>query len=409
MINTIVESTSNRISISDIVQDPVLTLLILSPFFDALTGWLILSGIMSEGFLGSPSQLFRGCVFLLVLSRIATSDTSAFLGLLTVTVSLLVLECISFIALHRSLIGYFIGLTNILRISFFYSLLIWSKYTVLKYRLSYAQLERAIVFSGLVYASVVLLSLVLDVGFRTYGPGTGGSKGFFASGNALSVTLGCVSLVALYSAKRRRQTKAWIEYAVILLALVAVGTKGSIGFFGANLVLIGKRYAWISFPAILVLVGYFLSNNLIGKLFDVILSRFENRESLLTFFVSGRDNYLKNALVIAELNDHPGAVLFGRGALMSFRPVYTNDLLFDTLESDPVDIFFMYGLAGLTVYLLFVLRTITKFHGRIELQTAIVLFLGYSMVAGHSLFNQMAAGVFACIHALGMVLNMENE
>jgi hypothetical protein len=70
-----------------------------------------------------------------------------------------------------------------------------------------------------------------------------------------------------------------------------------------------------------------------------------------------------------------------------------NDLdFFDTLETDFFDIFFFYGVLGLSLYIVFFILSLIRAINNRNYFNGFIFFLVfvYSAVAGHVLFNSMS-------------------
>ncbi|MDE5810034.1 MAG: hypothetical protein K2H59_07145, partial [Muribaculaceae bacterium] len=127
----------------------------------------------------------------------------------------------------------------------------------------------------------------------------------------------------------------------------------------------------------------------ISVIADVIIYRYENSENLFSFLMSSRDNYVSDAF-----NDFfksgiwPIKLIIGGGAFMSFRPDYYSGMIFDTLENEFFDIFFMYGLVGLVIYLGIIFYELYRIYKvSTILSFLFLLFALHSIFAGHILFD----------------------
>lgn len=89
-------------------QSFLILLFYVSPFVDAMSGYLILSGMLSDGGAGSPSQLFR--LLLITLSLIIlTKSKKYFISLLLLIFYIIVFE-FSIFQIHLSPFGYIVSL-----------------------------------------------------------------------------------------------------------------------------------------------------------------------------------------------------------------------------------------------------------------------------------------------------------
>ena len=178
-----------------------------------------------------------------------------------------------------------------------------------------------------------------------------------------------------------------------------IGTKSSIIFLLVNFLYFcfvvikhGKIFVFI------FAVGFFVANfQLFEQLFDVIFYRFKNKGTVFTFIMSSRDSFVKDAFREYDTTGFLVLRIFtGLGAFLSFRKPHTN-LGFDTLENDVFDIFFMYGLIGLLAYFGIILFALKKLVVKKQLEWlafSSAIFV-YSMIAGHSVFNQTSGVLLA--------------
>lgn len=363
-----------------------------SPFVDALTGFTIFTGILNEGSLFSPSQIFR--LFLTVLAFYLLKFREAVFVAFLMSL-FLIIELLS-LSLHQNISGFFVGLVYAYKLVFIV-IVFFVLNSSFRDDENLSLLEK-FVKGSFIYALLLLLSIVFGIDKSTYAEGTFGSKGFFASGNGLSLFLGVSSVLAfLYYLKDRRMISL-IYYVTLLLGTALVGTKGSIFFIAINLFLF---FYFMKDGLILFLSSTFLTFFvfldkiilLFSVAFDVIVFRYNNSSSFIAFLASNRDNYVREAL---EVFNNSGFTLlrtiFGSGVYLSFRDYQNLVLPYDTLESDLFDIFFSYGLIGIISYL-----CIIFFGIYVSLRKSqYILFISwsslcaYSLIGGHMLFNAMS-------------------
>lgn len=363
-----------------------------SPFVDALTGFTIFTGILNEGSLFSPSQIFR--LFLTVLALYLLKFREAIFIAFLMSL-FLIIELLS-LSLHQNISGFFVGLVYAYKLVFIV-IVFFVLNSSFRDDENLSLLEK-FVKGSFIYALLLLISIVFGIDKSTYAEGTFGSKGFFASGNGLSLFLGVSSVLAfLYYLKDRRMISL-IYYVTLLLGTSLVGTKGSIFFIAINLFLF---FYFMKGGLILFLSSTFLTFFvfldkiilLFSVAFDVIVLRYNNSSSFIAFLASNRDNYVREAL---EVFNNSGFTLlrtiFGSGVYLSFRDYQNLVLPYDTLESDLFDIFFSYGLIGIISYL-----CIIFFGVYVSLRKSqYILFISwsslcaYSLIGGHMLFNAMS-------------------
>ena len=361
-----------------------------SPFVDALTGFMLFNGIISEGSLFSPSQLFRLILTIFAFYFLKFSEA---LFVMSIIILFLILELSSF-WLHHNFTGFLLSMVYAYKLVF----IILVFFVLRSSEYSNMQLLRYFVIGSFIYALVLVLSVVLGVGEATYAQGAGGSKGFFASGNGLSLFLGVSSILAYYYYVQHRTKSNLVYYLVILIGTAIVGTKASIFFILVNLgvFLYYNRKGFYLLGSFLVLLGIVFFDKIVAVFdvaFEVIIFRYNASSSLGAFLASGRDAYVKNAFnVFTDSGLHTVRSIIGSGLFLSFRDYNDLDLPYDTLESDLFDVFFSYGLLGVLIYLSIILigMYISLSKSQYILFIAWSSVCAYSMIAGHMLFNSMS-------------------
>lgn len=373
-----------------------------APFIDALTGKLIFSGVLNEGSLFSPSQLFR---FLLTLFSFYLLKPKEILLVSAVISLFLIIELIS-LSLHLNFTGFLIGLVYSYKLGFILLVFLVLKSIFINY--TQYSLLKYFVISGFLYAIILLFSVALGIDEATYGKGAFGSKGLFASGNGLSLFLGVCSVLSFYFFKKEKTFISLFYYLILVISTVLVGTKGSIFFLGINLLLIlfnSKKTFYLLGTTTILFSIIFIDKiiNLFSVAFDVIVLRYNNSQSLFQFLASNRDNYIKDAFEIFQNSSFQLLrFVFGSGVFLSYRDFNNLTLAYDTLESDFFDVLFSYGIVGLIVYFGIIL---IGFYYSLK-QKNYIFFITwislcfYSLLAGHMLFNSMANIAFVILFLL---------
>ncbi|MGV2874166.1 hypothetical protein, partial [Colwellia sp. E150_009] len=321
-------------------------------FVDALNGYLVVNKIINSGGVGSPSQLGRMLVFLYVLF-IYYKYKLPIITMFLLAIFLFTTELINGIQ-HQNNYGvqygfitsykllYLCGVTTVL--AFFLR-----KFDTVKF------LAKALLYNVIIVAALIYFSSITGIGNPTYVENAFGTKSFFSSGNGLGLYFGVTPLILLALKKEGLVVISNKVFFFIIMSIPLVGTKTAFIFFILNAFV----YVWLSryryrilmifclllFPLIPKLIDVF------SVLFDVIIFRFNKSESFLLFLGSGRVEYVLDAFDLFLAQD-PSIIrlLFGGGAFVSF-PSSTNVASFDTLETDFFDLFFMYGILGLGVYI----------------------------------------------------------
>lgn len=370
------------------------------PLFDMINGYLIVRGFLPEGSLGSPSQAGRFLAMLMLLY--ATRESAFSLAWACFFAAFFAIETLAGLRLNDpSAVLY--GYVTISRFVYLYLLFILvaehARHEVrtigrlLKYNLNFICLS-------------ILFGFATGLGNSTYGWGFG-TKGFFASGNGLGIYLG-VSAVILGALRRYRAYTevGGLTYVLVTASLILLGTKTSFALAGVvvAMVVLQSRFRILIAPTgvLLILMFWNTLTELVSIYFDVVISRFSKAQSLQTFIFSGRVDYVINAFSTwYEQGIDLPRLLFGGGAFLSFQdPLQATS--FDTLETDPFDLLFMYGLFGLGIYV-----CLTAAGGWLLVKyplmlLGLALLIGHSVFAGHVLFNAMSSTLLAIMLAIGV-------
>lgn len=374
----------------------------MAPIADALNGYFIFNHLIGTGGIGSPSQLFRiTATFFMAYYLFNRKCMAIILALVSYA---LLLEYTSFVR-SGNLSGFIIGLLYSYKILyavlFFMTLKKVSKYfhtvTILSFFIK----------GVCIYATVLIGSILVGIDQPTYAAGTFGSKGLYSSGNGLSIFLGVGSLFAFYFYRLSKRFKDLLIWLFILLATLLVGTKASMLFLMINILLLyyytSTSNKLLSVALVTVILSFYIEEitTLFSIVFDVILLRYEQSESLFSFLASNRDNYIMDALREYNLEGwNVIRVFIGAGVFISFRPYNQTGLIYDTLENDFFDLFFSFGLLGILSYLAFVFSGFILAIKKRDL----ILFLAwstiiiYSFIAGHVVFNGMSSIALATVY-----------
>ncbi|MFL2945987.1 MAG: hypothetical protein ACJZ66_03395 [Parvibaculales bacterium] len=372
------------------------------PFFDMLNGLLVVRGYLPEGFLGSPSQISRLFAIILLLGVNFSKRIPHFY--LMIFMLLLVIETIAAFY-HQKIVGLLFGYVTVSKVLYMYLLFI----TLRRYAFNHLEdICKFLKFNVNLISGSIVFGYITGLGNSTYGWGTG-TKGFFSSGNGLGIYIG-VAAIVLVALRHYRFYQHTNMLTIVLsgLALILVGTKTSLILFILLFitVVLQLRLRLLVLPALLgffIYVWDFLVFS-VNMFFDIIISRYEKSESLLQYLFSYRDIYVRDAFSQFFQQDiGPLRWLFGAGSYVSFqnpRQVY----FYDTLETDMVDLLFMYGIIGVTAYLIII------FYGLVLHFNRPIMFLGFlmlslhSIIAGHVLFNGMSSTLFIILFVFGVAI-----
>ena len=174
----------------------LILLFYIAPFVDAISGYLVLSGIIAEGGTGSPSQIFRLILLLLSLKIISKNKKKSIIAFFFV----LYIICIEsiFSIIHNNIYGYIVGLVYGSKLFYLYfiylSLDILFKSNIISFSILLKYIRNYILLTAIILS----ISFVSGLGFNTYAEGTFGFKGFYAAGNGLGIFQGIGLLLSIY-------------------------------------------------------------------------------------------------------------------------------------------------------------------------------------------------------------------
>lgn len=380
---------------------------LVNPFIDAITGYLVLSGATDVGGLGSPSQLFR--LLLSVVMIVQIRRKSQLTAVVAFILYLICLECFNF-SFHGDPFGLATGVTYSYKMAF--GLLMY--FVIERYLregwLHFDRLVRYIILSGIIYSTIVLACNILGISFGSYGDEMG-SRGVFASANGLGIYIGVCSLVLIYY-HRSHASKSYLA-AYVLMAYVLLGlmTRAGIGLLLAGLFLwfvrIPMRYKIPVLGATVIIMLVFITpiTDLVTTSTEMIVYRFKNADvSFQGLVIGGRQSLFDRASAQFTIAGPLWyRLLIGGGYFLSFRnPFHVDYSISSILEADLWDVFYMFGIIGIVVYLWLFLYGLTanrktKNPGNYILRFAWVMIFFHSAFAGHVLQNGQSVMMIVCL------------
>lgn len=376
----------------------VFFLFYLSPFVDALTGYLVLNEFIAEGAAGSPSQLFRLTV-LGLMAVILKNNKSYFLWAAIFIVYITLVE-FYFAMFHQSLYGLAIGLVYGSKIVYLLMVFLVLSQLIVRKSLSPIELLKHLRNYVAITAILLVFSFLTGRGFNTYSEGTFGFKGYFPAGNGLGVFMGVGLLASIYYWRVLGGRFSLCLSFIILFGTIIIGSKtaflfGVLGFLSILFFFRGVITTVITVVVVLIVIGVYFDQivAVFSKIFDVIIFRYGNSDSVMAWILSNRDNYFLEAI---DLVSFDGIFLFrffiGFGAFVSFRDPFAFHASIDVLESDAADLFFMYGFP--IVFLYFCLIVFALYKGLMArnyfIALTFLLLAAHSVMAGHVVFNGMS-------------------
>lgn len=386
-------------------------IIILVPFFDSATGFLVRGESMSSGGLGTPSQLIRFTVIGIAILLIQSKDRYLFLFL--GSLYLVTIEIGAYLA-HSSLQGFIIGI--VFAYKFIYSAFVYFALTRVFKNLNYRESDAMnVIFRSLtilcisfIFGDLIAIKVGISESFFR-------SSGLFSSGNGLGVLLGVCSMLMLYGFKKGflSKPKHIIFYLITLGCLMLISTKASGVFLIINLIFLFNKlqiyYKIFFFIMLSALVTIFSEQilNFLNVAFELVIFRFENKTSWGNFIFSAREDYIDDAFL--SFNQSKLIILriiFGAGSFLSYELPSAYTMKYKMMEMDSFDTFFMYGVFGILMYLTFMTYCVSKAFKKDKILgvTTITLFM-HSIFAGHTMYNGLSA--MGIVYILILINNKE--
>lgn len=196
-----------------------------------------------------------------------------------------------------------------------------------------------------------------------------------------------------------------------LSSVLLIGSKTAL-LMAVLIILFGVWFSKYRMIYILLLTAFtvFLLPNIIifaRVVFDVIIKRYQNSDSLIAFLTSERLYFVQDAFssLIAQGIDVL-RLLIGGGSYMSFQQPDDELIKYDMLEMDIADMFFMYGALGLLFYLAFFIRGASLFKGTAFIMYVWLIIFSHSVLAGHVVLNGMNVTLLSYLLAVGYAIKV---
>lgn len=352
--------------------------------FDLLNGFLIAFKIIPVGGVFSPSQLGRLLILVMLLWWMLERRHNI-LVYLVILVPLLLVECFSAIY-HQQIGGFLYGVISALKFSILFVPLL------VELESDDAQLMARFYVLGLMAMALVLIvSLLFNIGKPTYGSGGFGTKSFFASGNDIGMYLGGGTLIACVARHYGLIAISWWKLIIIFLGLVSIASKTSLAFLLLSIGVVSLKTHTLKFLIFIAMAvaAYFWETiwSVLSVVMEIIIRRFNDSDGDWLFFItSGRNDFVLQAidLFLSEYSDM--RTLWGRGVYVGFQS-YMHVQQTDFLETDVFDIFFMFGLFGLILYVSIWVGYFLKLKKFRWFLLPIVMIFLHSAIAGHVIFS----------------------
>lgn len=378
-----------KVSLKKII---IIYVLIILPIFDMVNGYFVVSGILSAGGFGSPSQIGRFFALIIFIIYIAREKINVYW-------LVIFLLCIISFEIHgtfyyQSFLGLISGITSAYKVFYLViSLVLFSK--IINDEYDFLFFIKMLKLNLYIISGSIIFSFVFGVGNSTYGWG-GGTKGFFSSGNSLGIYIGSLAILylSLYKYKYVKRSEFYL-FLIIPVSLLLLSSKTALLLSAIILIywLFVSGFRYLIIPLFILLFSVYFNDiyKSLSILFEVIISRYNNSPDLFSFIASGRNEFVENAFSVFYKSE-PSILryLIGMGSFISYQNINSFHVVYDTLETDIFDMFFMYGIFGVLFYigLFYYIFTYARCNKAILL--SLLLLFSHSLIAGHVIFNGMS-------------------
>ena len=278
------------------------------------------------------------------------------------------------------------------------------------------KLLKLVRFSYLILAGNILLKY-FGLGYPMYEFGDIGSKGFFFAGNEISVLLVILSsLIAFDLWHRGERLKYFLFWAFTLFVGFSISSKTGIAGILLVFLLIPLKRPSLKFSlkkvmfflgstlVVIPLALYIIWQSIQGTAFFIRLQYFSEKFDFLTFLLSNRNVFFKDAYRRYIENYDFLEKIIGIGQTQ--YEILNHGMI---VEIDFADILFAYGILGLLYFILLMVFLVVqairftkneKFIYSNLVLLMIFFLLGISTTAGHVFSSGMAAVFIGLIFAL---------
>lgn len=268
------------------------------------------------------------------------------------------------------------------------------------------------VFRIMAYAATATLILpyCLGIGYSTYGTSNDsyvGYKAFYYATNGVTFLLICCFSFAVRDFIVSRKIEPFVRIVLCTISIILVGTKSGLVMLAVSTLVCyfifnSKRKGVLAIKMLrlfIILIGtsivlYLLFQAQLAPVFDRAVYFLGKSENFLSFVTSGRVDRIPGHFETLQ-SMPPIATAFGIGQI--------NDTL-TRCEMDYFDIFFEFGIVGLSILISFSVYAVKKRH-KSELGTTcrafLIISLFYSFFVGHVFSNALSATCFSLLY-LGM-------
>lgn len=301
---------------------------------------------------------------------------------------------------------------------------------------------RTLVYSATVYSVVMIIAQLTGTEYPTYsGTSEFGHSGWYYSGNEISALLAMFYPIIIYFASKYRNGGMIFALSTTTYGLLALGTKASFVALAITIITIFMFEIFM-----IIKTRSKLSKNMLFTVFILLIVLIASAPySPSLKYVTERINIAKSSVITVEgeevttnkvlesfvyngrqLDVEEQSIKYKNSSLVEkifglkdVNRIRSEEGIFNVIERDLHDIFFIYGIFGVIVYFLpilliaigFVKRLFSKFKTECNeknfvMGISIVICLGISFIAGHVLLAPTVV-MFLCV--VLSKINMEED
>lgn len=369
------------------------------------------------------SALFKLLLIALAMYQIGCYSKRVLAYLLLLFILMLIGPLITFLS-TTDVVGFFDDLTSGLKIISVLVLLIYLQFIALKWPdllLRYG--KTCIKFSFMVLMINILLG-ILGFGYSSYGGDDNGDnsvgiKGFFYAGNELSGIYIVLFGTMLHYAWQKGLKTYLVISTVAVVSGVLIATKAAMlaGMLLAFIIPIlneRNRMFNLTWLKVKLLAPFFLMVAVLAVTLIPILEStgllgrfiwFYEKNGILGILLSGRDKFITDTMSLYLYYANWADVFFG------FSKTGLGLFTKNSIEIDPIDMYFWHGLIGLVLFVVYVAVMITVGYKAARSSTnnigpAVLIInlclIMVSMIAGHIFTSGMLAPLLALVNGMAL-------
>lgn len=267
---------------------------------------------------------------------------------------------------------------------------------------------------SIIFPLTILVPYFLGIGFRTYGSGSVGYKGFYYSQNDIGFILSILYIYSLNKVLEKVKIIRLVNIILIMLCSLLLGLKSNyLIIMAATFYYLIKNngnkstYKNKLIMLIVVIFGaitiYFMYNDQIKMIYDRWIY-FISQRNFISFMTSARSDRILPTFFYIKENYSIQHFIFGTGL------GYTRANLSKFIEMDFFDIYFQLGIVGLTFILFYYFslyyKNYKKKTNKNFYNIGFLTSMTISFLAGHVLQSALS-GMFFSIICCGIISNKD--